>query len=133
MGLSAHERHVLDVIESKLADSDPRLTSMMARFTRLAAGQALPARERIHAVRRWVSWCPRPGRRRRSRGRPAHRPGAGPRWQLVWWLLWFAVSAALITVVLSVGQHGAGNGCTAWTPVCATRGHPHPPPGVHLR
>lgn len=45
MSISERERQTLDSIESDLAISAPRLASMLGIFSRLTAGEQMPARE----------------------------------------------------------------------------------------
>jgi Protein of unknown function (DUF3040) len=113
MGLSEREQQALDSIEDGLAGSDPKLASLLATFTRLTAGDALPPREKIRA-------CPgRPGARRRYHcldlgPRRPRRPRTGLGWQLAWPLLWLVVSIALIALI--AGTSGGGGGaCYGWT------------------
>jgi hypothetical protein len=47
MSLSHRQQHQLYRIESRLLGSDPQLAAMMAMFTRLSAGQRLPAWEHV--------------------------------------------------------------------------------------
>lgn len=47
MSLSVRERHALHCIENGLVGSDPKLASLLATFTRLTAGEAMPVREKI--------------------------------------------------------------------------------------
>jgi Protein of unknown function (DUF3040) len=98
MGLSARERQALRSIEGSLAVSAPGLTSRLAVFSRLAVGEAFPARESI--------------RTRRFGGRF--------RWLLAWPVLWLLVSFALIAAGLTAA-HGGGRGetCTVRVPSCA--------------
>jgi len=77
MGLSVREQQALRSIEGGLTVSAPRL----AMFTRLTAGEAFPARERIRG--RWFSGerreGTRPGRAAGSgegTGRPGEKPQA---------------------------------------------------------
>jgi hypothetical protein len=58
MSLTEPETQALGSIADGLADSDPRLASMLNIFTRLATGEEMPAREKARA----------------RRGRPAARP-----------------------------------------------------------
>ncbi len=114
MGLSEREQQALDSIEDGLAGSDPKLASLLAMFTRLTAGDALPAREKIGA-------CPRrPGARRPYRcldigSRRPRRPRTGLRWRLAWPLLWLVVSIALIALIACTSSGGGGNrACYGW-------------------
>lgn len=102
MSLIPRERQALDSIEDGLAASDPRLTSLLATFTRLTAGEALPERESLREDR--------PGRRLLG--------------QLIWPLLWVVVSAALISVALSVSPGGAA-ACWPWPAACDQRALAH--------
>lgn len=90
MGLKPSEQHALCSIEDRITGSDPGLASMLAMFTRLTVGEALPARENIRP--RWL------------------KPGL--RWQLVWPMLWLATSIALIAVALTLGNSGGQSTCT---------------------
>jgi Protein of unknown function (DUF3040) len=47
MSLSHRQQHQLYRIESRLLRSDPHLAAMLAMFTRLSAGQRLPAWEHV--------------------------------------------------------------------------------------
>ena len=47
MSLTEPERQALGCIKDGLAGSDPRLASMLTIFSRLAAGEEMPAREKI--------------------------------------------------------------------------------------
>lgn len=105
MSLSEREQQALQSIGDQLADADPGLASMLATFTRLTAGEALPARENIAT----------PGFRPR-RGMPALRVHMGPRY--AWALLWLGAVAALIAVAL-VLSHGNGRAaCAPLTIAC---------------
>jgi len=47
MSLSHHQQHHLYRIETGLLQSDPQLTAMLGIFSRLSAGEAMPAREQV--------------------------------------------------------------------------------------
>jgi hypothetical protein len=49
--LNEPQRQALGSIEDSLAGSDPRLASMLNIFSRLAAGEETPAREKIRVRR----------------------------------------------------------------------------------
>ena len=51
MSLTEPERQALGWIEDGLAGSDPRLASMLNIFSRLAAGEEMPVREKIRVRR----------------------------------------------------------------------------------
>ncbi|MGH3305544.1 MAG: DUF3040 domain-containing protein [Streptosporangiaceae bacterium] len=117
MSLSARHRHALDAIETALAGSDPRLASMLNAFTRLAAGEDMPAPERTR---------PRPARAVSGRcflgfRFPRESPRRRPRWQWPWLILWLAVSLAPITIAVVVARASTG-GCAA-PPAAACAGH----------
>ena len=63
ISLSVREQQALDAIRDRLSVSDPRLVALLAAFTRLAAGEAMPVREKIRAGSRWAA---RRSRRRRQ-------------------------------------------------------------------
>ncbi|MGH3233199.1 MAG: DUF3040 domain-containing protein, partial [Streptosporangiaceae bacterium] len=122
MSLSAREQQALDSIEHRLADSDPRLASLLATFSRLTSGEALPVREKIQAG--WQQAT-------RLRGGRRSRCGGGRRrafWrrrplgqQLACLLLWLVVSIALIVFALVAGHKGARDVCPDWASACAVR------------
>lgn len=47
MSLPGRQQHALDQIEHQFEAAEPQLMAMFAAFTRVAAGQAMPAREAI--------------------------------------------------------------------------------------
>lgn len=51
MSLNEPQMQALGWIEDSLAGSDPRLASMLNIFSRLAAGEEMPAREKIRIRR----------------------------------------------------------------------------------
>jgi len=77
MSLSAHEQQALDSIGQGLSVSDPELTSLLATFTRLTAGEDMPAREKTQVPARRPARRPHRHRRRRTWNMarpPADRP-----------------------------------------------------------
>ncbi len=124
MSLSAWEQQALDYITDDLTGSDPALTQLLASFTELAAGEEMPALEKIRAGSRRPICRPR---RRRSFRRGSVGRGVrsilrrlGFRWTAL--LLWVVISGALIAVglVLGNGSGQAGTCTVAWPAVCAT-------------
>jgi hypothetical protein len=111
MGLSARDQQALDAIEDAFANSDPGLTSMLAQFSRLAAGTNMPARERI--------------RDRRRHGAGAH---ARSRWHPGWVFksvaLWLAISVALVVTALAIRHTGGSGSCATWTIGCGPQRSP---------
>ena len=53
MSLNQPETQALGSIADALAGSDPRLASMLVIFSRLAAGEEMPVREKIRARLGW--------------------------------------------------------------------------------
>ena len=110
MSFTELERQALGSIEDGLAGSDPRLASMLNIFSRLAAGEEMPAREKIPVRRR------RPAGHRPRRTRRHPRPGRTlpqphrryPRlgWQQAMLLLWVVISAGLLAVALVFNNSG---------------------------
>ena len=110
MSLNEPHRQALGSIEDGLAGSDPRLASMLNIFSRLAAGEEMPAREKI-PVRRRRPAADRPRRTRRhpclGRGLPQpHRLYPRLGWQQAMLLLWVVISAGLIAVALVLNNSG---------------------------
>ena len=69
MSLTQPETQALGAIADGLAGADPRLASMLTIFTRLAAGEEMPAREKIRVRRgRRAAHRPRRARRHPRRG-----------------------------------------------------------------
>ncbi len=104
MGLSARDQQALDTIEGELASSDPELASALDTFSRLAAADDMPARERIREPR----W------RRR------------PRWPCKVVAVWLAITVALVVAALAARYAGRTGSCATWPAACATQR----PPGV---
>src|SRR6516165_403850 len=107
--LTERESQALDAIAHGLAGSDPRLASMLNIFSRLAAGEEMPAREKIRIRRGWLPARPRRARRRPRRG--AARPQARPLYARLgrpqaMLLLWAGISAGLIAVALALNTSG---------------------------
>ena len=97
-------------IADGLAGSDPRLASMLTIFSRPAAGEEMPVREKTRARRgRPAGHRPRRARRHPRRGiafPQARRPYARPGWQQAMLLLGAVVSAALLTAALALTASG---------------------------
>jgi len=104
MSLSAWEQQALDSISEELTDSDPRLTALLATFTRLVSGEEMPAREKVPPGRRRR---PRRGKVRQHARRVYLRLG----FRRAALLLWLLVTAMLITVGVTVSSASQG-GCT---------------------
>lgn len=131
MSLSAWEHQALNSIEDGLADSDPELVALLTKFTELASGGEMPAREKIRASSRWVIQRSR----HRSRGKVCRYPRrVYQRLSLPWTLLLgLLVTMTLISVALVLNRGGGQAACTgSWSTFCA---HPAPasgsPPASH--
>src|SRR5262252_6316709 len=106
MSFTELERQSLGSIADGLAGSDPRLASMLNIFSRLAAGEEMPARERTRA-RRGRPAVHRPRRARRHPRRGTARPQARrlrPRrgWPPAMVVLGAVIFAALLTAALAL-------------------------------
>ena len=110
MSFTELERQALGSIADALAGSDPRLASMLAIFSRLAAGEEMPVREKTRARRgRPAAYRPRRARRRPRRGiafpQPRRRyPRLG--WQQAMVVLGAVIVAALVTAALALTASG---------------------------
>ena len=124
MSIREREQKALGSIEEDLAGSVPELAAKLAVFTRLAAGEAMPPRERV--------WRPA----RTSPARPATASASGGsarawlrlRKRTVWRLVALVVTLALLALAF-VSSHGAGHDICAVTGTTACRQAPAPPPG----
>ena len=109
MSLTERESQALGSIADGLAGSDPKLASMLNIFSRLAAGEEMPAREKIRIRRGWPPARPRRARRRprrgtaRSQARPLYARLGRQQTPL---LLWAGISAALVAVALVLNTSG---------------------------
>jgi hypothetical protein len=67
MSLPTSQQRVLERIENRLRDSDPRLTALFVIFTRLTRDEEMPGVEELRArlvrLRAWASWHTAPIRR----------------------------------------------------------------------
>ena len=109
MSMSAWEQDALDSIRDGLADSDPGLVERLAMFTRLASGEAMPARDKLQVVSQRVV---RRGARRSRR--LYQRLDLGRAMLLVWLVTTLAlIAAALATSRASGAVTCAGSPATA--------------------
>jgi hypothetical protein len=125
VSMSAHDRNELGAIEEELAASEPKLAAMLSTFSRLAAGEAMPGRERIEAgqpptvIQSAFGLAPRrpgPLRREASSSTRRHRLAG---WVVV---VWLAMSFALIAIAVALNQTGARASCTG-SPVAGCGDH----------
>jgi hypothetical protein len=97
MSLKAWEQRALDSIKDGLAGSDPHLAALLTTFARLASAEEMPAREMILAS-----------------------PRVKQQWPL---LLWLVITAALITVAMTLGHNGGQGTCAgSWPTTCSHSG-----------
>jgi hypothetical protein len=115
MSLSSRDGQALEAIEDELAASDQELASMLAMFTRLTVGEAMPVRETVQGG------CPSVARSRRSARLPrdgSSRTAVSQRGKLLM-ALWVLVSVTLIAVAAVISR-GAASPCTVRAaPGCA--------------
>src|SRR5215472_1312523 len=110
MSLNQLETQALGSIADGLAGSDPRLASMLTIFSRLAAGEDMPVREKTRARR----GRPAAHRPRRARRYPRHGiafPQARRRYPRLGWpqamlVLGAVISAALLAAALVLTASG---------------------------
>jgi predicted small secreted protein len=125
---SERDRHVLDAMRNDLAASDPHLAGLLGTFTRLTAGEQMPAREQLRAAWRHPM---RSGRDvTRKLARPSRQvPGHGiQRLGLArgLMLLWLLASVALISLAVALSSattascpSARGAGCDQPAPTSA--------------
>jgi hypothetical protein len=110
MSLNQPQMQALGWIEDGLAGSDPRLASTLNIFSRLAAGEEMPARQKIRVRRgRPAAPRPRPARRHPCRGAALPQPRRlYPRLgvQQAMLLLWVVITAGMLTVALVLNTSG---------------------------
>jgi len=110
MSLSPWEQDALDSIKTGLADSDPGLVARLAMFTRLAAGEAMPVREKLQAASRQAAQHGA----RRSR-RLYRRLGVGRAMLLVW----LVTTLTLISAALASSRASGPGTCAGfWGSLC---------------
>ena len=106
MSLTELERQALGSIADGLAGSDPRLASMLNIFSRLAAGEEMPVREKTR-VRRGRLAAHRRRRARRGYRRGITRPQARRRYPRLGWQQAMLVLGAVISAALRAEMIGA--------------------------
>jgi hypothetical protein len=109
MSLSAREEQILDSMEDGLARSDPKLTWMLATFTRLASGEEMPAREKIRPARLLARLRhPQPPCRDEARvhARRLYRRLGVAQYRALWLVV--VVAVAIVAVALAVSCGGSG-------------------------
>jgi len=110
MSLNQPETQALGSIADGLAGSDPRLASMLTIFSRLAAGEDMPVRQKTRVRRgRPAAHRPRRARRYPRRGTAFPHPRRRhPRlgWPQAMMVLWAVICAALLTAALALTASG---------------------------
>lgn len=124
MSLSAREQQALESIKDGLTGSDPELVALLVTFTRLVAGEEMPAREKIRA-----RWRGNTRHSRRNRRRPRRDRGKARRlyqrlgFKRVALLLWLLIAISLIAAGVSLSRgvsQGSQSGCPeSWAAFCA--------------
>ena len=116
MSLSAWEQQVLHSIKEGLVGSDPTLVARLTIFTRLASGEEMPTREKIHAGSRPAV------RRSRPNPPPTRRVYQWLGLQQAALLVWLVTAVALIAVTLAYNRGGGQGTCTgSWATFCASK------------
>jgi len=105
VSLSSWEHKILGRIAEELSGADSKLTSLVAGFNRLVAGEEMPFRPQVAGLRR-----SRPGGGYRRRRR---HPARTWRWLTA---VWFLTTAALIAIALVLNYVNPGAGANR---VCA--------------
>ena len=110
MSFTDLERQALGSIADGLAGSDPRLASMLTIFSRLAAGEDMPVRQKTR-VRRGRAAARRPRRARRHPRRGTARPQPRRRHPRLGWpqarlVVAAVICAALLTAALILNASG---------------------------
>ena len=110
MSLTEPETQALGSIADGLAGSDPRLASMLTIFSRLAAGEDVPARQKTRVRRgRLAAHRPRRAWRYPRRGIAFSQPRRRYLrlgWQPARLVLGAVISAALLTAALALNASG---------------------------
>jgi hypothetical protein len=111
MSLSAWEQQSLDSIRDGLTGSDPELSALLITFTRLTAGEEMPARATLRA---------------RSR-RAIQRSRLRSRYAVLAWLL---VTMVMISTALTLSRGNGDQACPRSTfgAVCASAAPAPGPP-----
>ena len=124
MSLNQPETQALGAIADGLAGADPRLASMLTIFSRLAAGEEMPARGKTRA-RRGRPAALRPRRARRYPRRGVAFPHARRRYARLGWpramlVLGAVIPAALLTAALALTASGPKTCARSMGTACAS-------------
>jgi hypothetical protein len=93
------EHQALDSVQSALGHTDPKLASLLATFTRLAANEEMPAHEKVRSP---LGHPPHRHRSRPRRGEAPHRHRSLQRAVILTWLIAF-IAMISVAVILSRG------------------------------
>jgi len=130
MSFTELDRQALGSIADGLAGSDPRLASMLSIFSRLAAGEEMPAREETRGRRgRPAVLRPRRARRHPRRGTAFPQPRrlySRLGWQQARLLLGAVISAALLTAALALTASGPTTCARPMRTACPSPSIPQP-------
>jgi hypothetical protein len=108
MSLSAREQEALSRIENTLTGSDPELAGRLGTFTRLNSGEALPAREQLHADAR------------SPRGPTAACMRLAYAMAVLWVLITMGMIAAAVSLSSGASRGASGGACVrVWPTACA--------------
>jgi hypothetical protein len=124
MSLSADDRRALDSITESLTVSDPVLAGLLDTFTRLTAGETMPAREQIGA-----RWRQMQGTARRAAGpRQARHAGRRRGTAQILIVVWILLTALFVSWAVALGSGSPAPCRTSWAMGCAL---PAPSPAAH--
>jgi hypothetical protein len=104
MSISEQEQRTLEAIGEDLARSAPKLASMLSIFSRLTAGETMPAREPAR--------YPGPGAAATRRAGGGHLVRGARRW------VWVVAVLALIALALVLGHGTATGSCPPRAIIC---------------
>lgn len=113
----------------------PGLASMLNIFTRLAADEEMPAREKTGVRRGWPPARPRRARRHPRRGTvfpQARRLYARLGWQQAMLLLWAVTSAGLLALALLLNTSGHKTCTQSMETACRSALVPHHADASHF-
>jgi len=131
MSPDSWERRALDSIRDGLARSDPRLAALLATFTRLASGEAMPVREKLRerplrAIRRSHR------KRRHSRRGPVRGFSRRLGVERIALLLWLLITVVMITTAVTLSRSGSQSACIErWPGICAEAAPAHSSPAPY--
>lgn len=131
MTLSAWEQQALASIQDGLARSDPRLTALLATFTRLVSDEEMPVRYKVRARSRRALCHSSRGRRRCTRSQSRRRTGSVPRrfgLQQAILLVYVGMTVALIVMAMTLNRGASLSHSTCpliWAVPCVSSAHTH--------